>query len=190
MRKELDKLVDATQKRAVGARGIAPAFEWAQSPDSLFLNVKFAHKLDTPATLGCESEGLQVSGKHLQFKAQCKKGKEFHLSLHLLNDVDSSNSTWSMSSVGRAMVTLRKATNGTWPRLLANPQKLPNMHIWWAMREKYTTENEEFAKQQASGSKAAPTAAAPTAAAADAPSSDASQAVPPPPASLPAKLDL
>jgi len=30
---------------------ITPAVQWAQSPDALFLNVKFSHKLDAPATL-------------------------------------------------------------------------------------------------------------------------------------------
>jgi hypothetical protein len=30
---------------------VNPAFQWAQSPTDLFLNIKFAHKLDAPATL-------------------------------------------------------------------------------------------------------------------------------------------
>ena len=53
IQKELAHLKDiASKTHSAVATGIPPAFEWAQSPDSLFLNVKFAHKLDTPATLG------------------------------------------------------------------------------------------------------------------------------------------
>ncbi len=30
---------------------VFPAFQWAQSPEDVFISVKFAHKLDAPATL-------------------------------------------------------------------------------------------------------------------------------------------
>lgn len=47
-----------------------------------------------------------------------------------------------MSSVGRAMLTMKKAVNGTWPRLLKARAKRPgNMHVWWSMKEKYEKEN-------------------------------------------------
>ena len=78
IRARLQALSDALHKTAPGAAGIPPAFEWAQvrmsacrlpfqahctrapfsvptqSPDTVLLNLKFAHKIDTPATLGCE----------------------------------------------------------------------------------------------------------------------------------------
>lgn len=144
--------------------GIAPAFEWAQSPEAVFLNIKFAHKLDTPATLGCEAESVEFNPRSFLFRADCSENKKaFHLELSLLKDINVTESSWSMSSVGRAMVTLRKAENGTWTRLLASTKKPANMHVWWAMREKYEDENASFAtkeKEKAAAAKAAAAAAA------------------------------
>ena len=59
-----------------------------------------------------------------------------------------------MLSVGRVQLTLRKAENGTWPRLLKSAKKLGNMHVWWTMREKYEAENEAFDKAAEAASKA------------------------------------
>jgi hypothetical protein len=83
--------------------------------------VKFAHKLDTPATLGCEATTPPSYGrKSVSFRAECRdKRKTFSLSLSLFRDIIAENSTWTMASVGRASLTLKKATNSTWPRLLA-----------------------------------------------------------------------
>jgi hypothetical protein len=118
---------------ARSAAGIPPAFEWAQSPDSVFLNVKFAHKLDTPATLGCalEDKDVALGGASLALRAECKAHKKvFALSLGLLRDIVPAECTWSMLSVGRVQLTLKKAENGTWPRLLKSSKKLAHMHVW------------------------------------------------------------
>jgi len=130
--------------------GIPPAFEWAQSPDSLLLNVKFSHKLDTPATLGCVStDGLVISGRSVTFRADCKASrKTFVLVLTALRELDAGNSSWSMTSVGRASITLRKAVPGNWPRLLASGGRKPaHMHIWWGMKEKLAPEMEAWEKR-------------------------------------------
>ena len=75
--------------RSGGMNRIAPAFEWAQSPDSVVLNVKFAHKLDTPATLGCESDTVKMEPKRLVFSAKCPtKRKIFDLKLDLFESID------------------------------------------------------------------------------------------------------
>lgn len=149
--------------------GIAPAFEWAQSPDALLLQVKFSHKLDTPATLGCEADreglGLSVSGRHVSFRADCKAArKAFHLTFTALRELDGENSTWSMTSVGRATLTLRKATAAMWPRLLSSTAKARSqVHTWWQMQEKLKGEIEAWEqkrKDEAVAAKAAAVAAA------------------------------
>lgn len=149
--------------------GIAPAFEWAQSPDALLLQVKFSHKLDTPATLGCEADrdglGLSISGRQVSFRADCKAArKAFHLSFVALRDLDGDNSTWSMTSVGRATLTLRKATAAMWPRLLSSTAKARSqVHTWWQMQEKLKGEIEAWEqkrKDEAVAAKAAAAAAA------------------------------
>lgn len=65
----LQERLSAPTKRA----GIAPAFEWAQSPDSVFINVKFSHKLDTPATLGCEASEPVFDKGSVAFTADCEE---------------------------------------------------------------------------------------------------------------------
>ena len=67
---------------------IAPAFQWAQSFDSVFLNVKFAHKMDTPATLGVESEGVELLSSSFKFTGISKaRFKRFVLELDLIHDI-------------------------------------------------------------------------------------------------------
>ena len=68
---------------------IHPAFEWAQSKDMIMLNVKLAHKLDTPATLDCVADGVRFGTHELYFKANCKKtNKAFVLELDLWGAID------------------------------------------------------------------------------------------------------
>lgn len=138
--------------------GIPPAFEWAQSPDSLFLNVKFAHKLDTPATLGCAlgDSDVKIEERSLSLRAACAAQKKvFSLGLSLLRDISPSESSWSMLSVGRVQITLRKAGNGTWPRLLRSSKKPAHMHVWWAMKEKHEGALEAWERDAAKAADAA-----------------------------------
>lgn len=88
---------------------------------------------------------MTITESGLLFEAHCKaKRKRFRLSLDLNREVVAENSTWSMAAVGRAMVTLRKAGNTTWPRLLKSSKKPGNMHIWWSMHERYEAENDKL----------------------------------------------
>ena len=83
---------------------ISPAFQWAQSVDTIFIGVKFAHKLDTPATLGVEVESFDVTDSTLTLVASSKtKGKRFTLELPLFDHVIPDSSTWKMNSVGRCV---------------------------------------------------------------------------------------
>ena len=83
---------------------ISPAFQWAQSVDTIFIGVKFAHKLDTPATLGVEVESFDVTDSTMTLVASSKtKGKRFTLELPLFDHVVPDSSTWKMNSVGRCV---------------------------------------------------------------------------------------
>lgn len=160
IRAKLQGLTDAIQRQHTSS-GIAPAFEWAQNPQDIFLNVKFSHKLDTPATLGCETKQVAIQEMSVILRADCKdKRKNFLLNLTLLKGIVPDNSTYSTSSVGRAMLTLRKAENATWSRLLESNKKPANMHVWWAMRDRYEAENDAFDRKQRDLLKAKAAAAA------------------------------
>jgi hypothetical protein len=139
--KKLEKLKEILGS-GKDANGIPPAFEWAQSPTSILLNVKFSHKLDTPATLGCEATNVTFDTNSFRFVATClEKRKVFDLKLALLHDIVPHTSSWAMAAVGRAQVTLSKAKPGSWSRLIQSKAKLAHSHVWWTMRERYEAEN-------------------------------------------------
>ena len=63
--------------------------------DSVFLNVKFAHKWDTPATLGVEQDNMTVTSRGLLFQGtSLTQSKRFRLDLKFKKDILPDNSTW------------------------------------------------------------------------------------------------
>ena len=61
---------------------INPAFQWAQSVNDVFLNIKFAHKLDAPATLNVEAQNVTLDTQSLTLRASDGR-KLFALELEL-----------------------------------------------------------------------------------------------------------
>lgn len=121
---------------------IAPAFQWAQSPNEIFINVKFAHKLDAPATLNVEAESVSINDTALALKATDGR-KNFRLNIDFLRKIDPNESTWSMASVGRMTLTLKKKDGpDNWPRLTKSKKKPNNIHFWWELHEKHARELE------------------------------------------------
>ena len=117
---------------------LCSARRWAQGVEHVYLQVKWAHKLDAPATLGCEPSSPIFSERHVSFHAECReKRKAFALQLPLFGNISADACTWGNASVGRAFVTLRKAADGPWQRLLASTSRPANQHIWWSMRESH-----------------------------------------------------
>ena len=129
----LTSLADSLNSEALAGADIPPAYEWAQSVDQVFLQVKWAHKLDAPATLGCKPEPPAFGADSVAFRAECQR-KAFALQLQLWGNVSVEQCTWASASVGRASVTLRKAADGPWPRLLKGSARPPGQHIWWDMK--------------------------------------------------------
>jgi len=147
----LQNAASALSRKSEGKTGIAPAAEWAQNPDSIFLNVKFSHKLDAPATLGCELDGApSFTSTGVKLFADCKeKRKAFLLDLSLFREILPENCSFSITSVGRASITLKKLFNSSWPRLLSSKAKPGNIHVWWAMKEKFSDELSTWEKADA-----------------------------------------
>ncbi len=128
IRRELEGITSSVVHKT---EGIIPAYEWAQSVEQVFLQVKWAHKLDAPATLGCVPSNPTFSPTSVSFKAECKdKGKTFLLQLPLFGAIVANNCTWANASVGRAIITLQKLQDGPWPRLLVDAKKPANQGTW------------------------------------------------------------
>merc|ERR1711871_1037556 len=112
------------------------------SADYVFINVKFAHKMDTPATLGVKSENVTITSHGLYFSAFSKtKNKRFLLDLKFPREIIPEESTWSMGAVGRATFELKKRWPQTkWAKFTTQKKMAANMHVWWAMKEQYAKE--------------------------------------------------
>jgi hypothetical protein len=78
----LKQLIDTFQP----ANYISPAFQWAQSPSEILLNIKFAHKLDAPATLNVEANTVNITSNSLLLLATNGR-KNFKLELTFLNTI-------------------------------------------------------------------------------------------------------
>lgn len=124
---------------------ISPAFQWAQSANDVLLNVKFAHKLDAPATLNVEASNVSLTEERL-FMIASDGRKHFKLDLSFSSSVNPNASSWTMASVGRMTFSIRKAVVSTkWERLLHTSTRKPaNMHMWWEMHDKYEDELEKL----------------------------------------------
>lgn len=139
------RLVELAERLAstVVAVAIPPAIEWAQSPTEVFVNVKWALKLSNPATLGCVPVTPNFTTSSVDFRAACDvKRKTFALAATLWGNITPALCTWTESSVGRASLTLRKAEEGPWPRLLA--QKTVRVPVWWSMHENHESANDAW----------------------------------------------
>lgn len=68
--KEIADLKSAVETHKSASRPmISPAYQWAQSPDEIFINVKFSHKIDAPATLNVETEEVKWTNDTLSLRA-------------------------------------------------------------------------------------------------------------------------
>ncbi|KAH9255755.1 hypothetical protein BASA81_006149 [Batrachochytrium salamandrivorans] len=120
---------------------IEPALQWAQSPDSIYINVKFAHKIDAPACIDVVDAKHELHSNRIVVTAACSKtqaGKHYKLDLMLFSEIAPEQSNWTLTSVGRGSFQLKKLVPQVkWDRLLASREKPKNVHLWWAMQDKF-----------------------------------------------------
>ena len=159
---------------ALPRKSVSPAFQWAQSTTELLLNVKFSHKIDAPATLNVEAKTVNITENKLLLEATDGR-KLFRLEIDFHGLVVPDDSTWSMASVGRMTFAIKKhGAPVKWPSLTRGGKKLPQMHWWMDMQEKYAAELAKLEDDEAEAKKAPAADAA--AAAAGATGSDAADA--------------
>ena len=128
---------------------VNPAFQWAQSMNHVFLEIKFAHRHDSPGCLEVNNQSVDIYKNIVIFKAYCVLGDvpiKFELKLNLFTDVSAEESTHGSRSVGRYQMTLKKQTPGMyWDRLLSDQTENPsNMKVWFEMREKYLDQIQQY----------------------------------------------
>jgi len=128
---------------------VSPAFQWAQSMTHIYIQIKFAHRHDSPGCLEIKNQSIEIFKNMAYFKGYCVLGDvpiKFELNLELFQDVNKEESSWDFSSVGRFQLTLKKnMANMYWDRLLKDPNDNPtNMKVWFEMRAKFEDQLQSY----------------------------------------------
>jgi hypothetical protein len=128
---------------------VVPAVQWAQSMHHVYLEIKFAHRHDSPGCLEVKNEQVDIHKDLIVFTAYCVLGDvpiKFHLALQLWQEVATEESTYGFGSVGRYHVTLKKRVGGMyWDKLIKEGQEKPqNMKVWFEMREKFIDQIQQY----------------------------------------------
>lgn len=134
----IEKLIQTIDSKAKVQR-VIPAYQWAQSPDKLFIDVKFAHRLDSPGCLEIKNEVITLEEDRITFVGFCTQSShriKFDLDIELHAKIVPDSSSHTMSSVGRLTFTLTKAESAAWPQPTKGKKPL-NVHVWWEMKERY-----------------------------------------------------
>lgn len=149
-----DQATEVINLMRVGANAEATdvncAFQWAQRPEFIYLNVKFSSRIDGPVTvLNVDNERVTFENNTLLFEAIGRqKPKTFRLNLTFHGAVLPEKSSWSFASVGRMSFTIAKAVNQTWPRLLEGKAKPKNMYAWYDRQTALDAEVKKEAKAE------------------------------------------
>ncbi len=129
---------------------VSPAFQWAQSLSTIFIEVKFAHRHDSPGCLEINNLNIEINGNNIRLIAYCISTDipiKFDLNLNCLFDFDKEKSSFSSGSVGRYQLTLKKKEVKYWERLLFDSKEsFANMKTWYEMRNKYLEELKDYEK--------------------------------------------
>lgn len=138
-KKKVEKLLQALDHNGAKVQVVSPAFQWAQSPDTVYLDVKFSHRFDSPGCLELGNRYVNITDTHLRLGALCTYSShrmKYQLEFEFFAPVNSSASAYSFASKGRCSVTLPKNETAAW-NLPMKGKKPPNMQIWWEMKERY-----------------------------------------------------
>ncbi|CRG95363.1 co-chaperone p23, putative [Plasmodium gallinaceum] len=151
LKQKLDQLVTVSYSNKK-IDTVNASFQWAQSPENIFLNIKFSHRWSSPGALKVKNEEIISNKNHFSFSAFSNDSnsltKKYIVDLTLLHNIIESETKYNFASVGKVVVTLKKEKKKIWNRLLLSKEKIPNMHVWWDMKEKYHGSIQDFLKEE------------------------------------------
>ena len=151
LKKALDDIHNKHRFDQIQYQTVFPAFQWAQSLNEIFLEIKFAHRHDSPGCLEIKDLSVKFGSNSVDLIGYCVLGDvpikiDFHIKTWA--EISKENSTHGFGSVGRYQITLKKKEAGKyWNRLLPEGQSIPNnMRVWFEMKEKFEESLKEFEK--------------------------------------------
>ena len=121
---------------------VFPASRWAQNMDEVFVEIKYAHKYDSPGCLEIKNLKIELKERSVKLVGYCFLGDipiRMNYHVKLFSKINVKLSKHFQSSVGRYQFNLVKKKKDTyWRRLLDEKEQIPtNMRIWFEMKEKY-----------------------------------------------------
>ena len=121
---------------------VFPASKWAQNLDEIFIEIKFAHRHDSPGCLEIKNLKIEIKEKSVRLVGYCVLGDvpiKMNYYIETYDKINVKESRHFVSSVGRYQFNLKKKkSNNYWKKLLDDKMKIPtNMRVWFEMKEKY-----------------------------------------------------
>ena len=152
IKKELEDVNIKYRYQKIEYKNIYPASQWAQSLDNIYVEIKFAHRHDSPGCLEVEDRKIDIKEDSLSFTGTCSLGDDYiriDYSIKLHKKINVAASVHESGAVGRYRFTLKKAERGFWEKLLADGEEPhSNMKIWYEMKEKYQDELMGYEKDE------------------------------------------
>ena len=152
MKKALDEINNKHRFEKKEYQIVSPAFKWAQSLEDIFLEIKFAHRHDSPGCLEIKDMNVEIKNDSVKFEGYCVLGDvpiKIDFKIDTFKNLNVSECTHGESSVGRYQITLKKGEKSFWKKLLKDDTPIPpNMRVWFEMKEKYQEELKEFEEKE------------------------------------------
>ena len=128
---------------------VSPAFQWAQSMDHIFLQIKYSHRHDSPGCPEVKNLNIDITKQLFVFTAYCIQADipiKFELKLEPFAGFNPEQSKHNPGSMGRYHVTLGKIETGMyWDRLLKDGISYPsNARLWLEMHSKYEDDLQSY----------------------------------------------
>lgn len=148
-KRKLEKFISALDNSS-NLQVVSPAYQWAQSPSTLYLDIKFSHRLDSPGCLEVSNPEVLLTDTKLSFIANCARSTQrikLVLEVDFYSEINAEESSYSFTSVGRLNVNLKKREESAWPKPMKG-KKPNNVHTWWEMKEKYQKVMNKFTGEE------------------------------------------
>ena len=117
MKRALDDINNKHRFEKKEYQTVSPAFKWAQSLEDVFLEIKFAHRHDSPGCLEIKDMNVDIKNDSVKFEGYCVLGDvpiKIDFKIDTFKALNVSECTHGASSVGRYQITLKKEEKSFW----------------------------------------------------------------------------
>lgn len=140
-KKLIDKLI---QKASTWGKisTIPAAFQWAQSPNATYLDIKYSHRIDAPGCSSVNDLKVKIEPFSFYFSGNCLRSNQkvrFLIEFETWAEVDTGLSSFHEGNNGRVSAVLAKRKNQAW-ELPMKGKKPQNLQIWWEIKDKFQKE--------------------------------------------------